>query len=90
MDQSINLAELVKPKFNVGDAVWIVARDYQGFIEGVYPGHVTKVKFEVVITKIDNAEVRQQGVTYHVGNAAYGADNLVTSLSELEGQRCAR
>src|SRR3546814_12667296 len=51
MEQTINLADLVKPKFEAGQDVYAVGRDYRGKIEWVRPIRIESIEFKVVIKR---------------------------------------
>lgn len=88
VEQTVNIADLVKPKFNAGQDVFAFSRDYRGRIEWVRPYRIQTIQFLVDI-KYDaqsrgNPVTRSQSLRYYMnGGAEFHESNLVTSLDDL-------
>lgn len=85
MNQTINIADLVTPKFKPGQDVWVVRREYNGQISGLWPMRIEAVEFAVEIT-IDKhgAEHRKTTMVYRPrGNAQVTEDQIFASLDDI-------
>jgi hypothetical protein len=84
MEQSINIADLVKPKFKPGQVVWVVTRNYNNRIEKIYTMRVNSVGFYVGITNDKGVEKRTVALKYydHHGTEHFES-SLIGSLNEI-------
>lgn len=91
-EQTVNIADLIKPKFEAGQDVFAFARDYRGRIEWVRPHRITTIRFTVEInydqgTTRTNPVTRKQSLRYFMaGGADFSEDNLVASLDALPAE----
>jgi hypothetical protein len=84
MNQSINIADLVQPKFKPRQAVWAVARDYNGRVTKIWSVNIKRVGFNVSIYEEKGAEKR--AITLHYFDYAdnsYPEETLFESLDDL-------
>ena len=80
---TIDLKDLVAPKFQIGQRLWLVRRDYNQNVEGLYPVTVNRITYAVEIQKVRGEEVRADKTVYHCGSTAYSDSELIASLDEL-------
>lgn len=89
MDQTINIADLVRPKFEAGQDVFVIGRDYRGRIESVRPYRIQTIRFTVEIVhdaqRRGNPVSRSQSLRYYMVGA--GSDvpesSIIASLDDL-------
>jgi hypothetical protein len=81
---TIDIKELVKPKFQPGQRVWYVRRDYNQRVEMIAPVTVARVDYVVQIARMNDEEVRIDATIYHCGTQTYGDKELIASLDELQ------
>lgn len=89
MEQTVNIADLIKPKFEAGQDVFAFGRDYRGRIEWVRPYRVQTIQFVVEI-KYDNQArgnpvSRSQSLRYFMvgGGCEFQESQLAASLDDL-------
>lgn len=86
METSINIADLIKPKFEVGQDVWIVDRDYNSRISRIYLHRVSAINFRVEIEQDrQGKEVRKTKLEYVGVNGAgpWVEGQLLASLDDI-------
>lgn len=88
-EQTVNIADLIKPKFEAGQTVFAFWRDYRGRIEWVRPYRIQTIQFVVEI-KHDNQSrgnpvSRSQSLRYFMagGGSEFYESQLVANLDEL-------
>lgn len=88
-EQTVNIADLIRPKFEAGQEVFAFSRDYRGRIEWVRPYRIQTIQFVVEI-KCDNQArgnpvSRSQSLRYFMvsGGSEFREDQLVASLDAL-------
>ncbi|MDE4918593.1 hypothetical protein ACUXAV_000692 [Cupriavidus metallidurans] len=88
-EQTVNIADLIKPKFEAGQEVFAFSRDYRGRIESVRPYRIQTIRFVVEI-KYDNQGrgnpiSRSQSLRYFMVGAGseFQESQLVASLDDL-------
>ncbi|ACR15017.1 hypothetical protein BcepIL02_gp24 [Burkholderia phage BcepIL02] len=84
MSETINIADLVKPKFKPGDYVFRIERGERGNIQNIRPVRIAKVNYHVEIARHDGKEVRAEAIIYaDAWNKPYFDHELVASLDDL-------
>lgn len=80
----INIADLVKPKFQPGQTVFHVTRDYNNRVQSIQPRRIERVVFAVHITNEKGVEKRAAHLTYYFGNGVEAFESqIVSSLNDL-------
>jgi hypothetical protein len=84
MEQTINIADLVQPKFKAGQTVWVASRDYHSRIQSIRTMNIKQIGFLVSITNEKGIERRAVTLQYidNQGNP-YVEDCLFASLNDL-------
>ncbi|AEZ50842.1 hypothetical protein DC1_00024 [Burkholderia phage DC1] len=78
MNETINIADLVKPKFEVGQTLWEVD-SRAGRVQRIQPVRITSISYTVVITD----KGREAALRYFSDFAEHNPDTLYTSLDEI-------
>ena len=86
-EQSINIADLIRPKFKPGQTVFRVYREYNRRISEIRPVHIVKVCALVQITSDKGVEQRTMSMHYvnHSGHE-FAESELVANLNDLDEQ----
>jgi hypothetical protein len=88
VNETINIAELVKPKFKPGQDVWVASREYNNRISHIRPVRISSVDYIVTIM-VDKhgAEHRQTTLRYMtIRGEELSEGNLFTSLDDIPAQ----
>lgn len=90
MEQTVNIADLVRSKFEAGQRVFVVSRDSWGYITGIRPAVVTKVVYKVVSEWYDTASAggykKKSAELFYLVTGdprPHKEDQLIASLAEL-------
>jgi hypothetical protein len=85
VETNINIADLVQPKFKVGQDVWVVQRSYSGRIEHLMARRIHAIDFAVEIKNDrDGREVRSTKLVYRGTNSReWGEELLYASLNDI-------
>lgn len=84
MEQRVNIADLVQPKFKAGQTVWVTSRDYNGRIQSIRTMNIKQIGFLISITNEKGVEKRAVTLQYidYQGNP-YIEDQMFASLNDL-------
>lgn len=84
MNQTINIADLVQPKFRAGQNVWVVTRNYNGRVESIRPMNIRQIGFTVGIAIEKGIEKRTVALQYFdYSSNPYNESQLIDTLNDL-------
>ncbi|MBU9386610.1 hypothetical protein [Burkholderia multivorans] len=88
MNQAVDIAELVKPKFKPGQDVWAVIREYNNRISHIRPVRIDSIDYLVNIS-VDKhgTEHRQTALLYRTPRGEEMAEEtLFSSLDDIPAE----
>lgn len=81
---NVNIADLINPKFQPGQTVFHVTRDYNNRVQTIQPRRIESVVFAVYITNDKGVEKRAAKLIYYFANSAEASESqIVASLNDL-------
>lgn len=85
MNQTINIADLVEPKFKLGTAVFVITRGQTDKITNIRPANIDKIGYAVEIGRTrEGTEYRKATLCYYERNGSTLYEGmLVASLDDL-------
>ena len=83
-NQTVNIADLIQPKFKAGQTVFQINRDFNGRISNIRPVYIVKVCALVQITAEKGVEKRSLSMHYVNGSGnEFTEAELIASLDDL-------
>jgi len=84
-NQTVNIADLIQPKFKAGQTVFRVYREYNRRISEIRPVHIVKVCALVQITSDKGVESRSMSMHYvNSSGHEFAESELVANLNDLD------